>query len=90
MVRSLKIFVALFCIVCILALCIAPYADIPLSVLDALQVIVMLMLALMGSLFLLLSPFTRVLARFMALRADRRGPTRFLSLPLETNCVQQC
>lgn len=90
MVRSLKIFVALFCIVCILALCIAPYADIPLSVLKALQVVIMLMFALIGSLLLLLGPYTQVLADFMALRVDRRAPTRSPLLPLETNCVQQC
>jgi hypothetical protein len=90
MVRSLKIFVALLCIVCILALCVAPYADIPVSVLKALQIVIMLMFALMTSLLPLFGPSSRVLLQFMALRADRRAPTRSLLLPLDTNCVQQC
>lgn len=89
MVRYIKIFVAIFCIVCILALCIAPYADIPVSVLDALQFVVMLMFAMVGSVLLVAAAFQQVLVSQVFLRADPDAPTRSLLLPIETTCVQQ-
>lgn len=90
MVRFLRIFVAVLCIVCILALCIAPFADIPLTVMKALQVVVMLVFGLMGGILLLTGIFHRVQAHEVASRADRKSPMRCLLLPLETNCVQRC
>lgn len=89
MVRSIKILVALFCIVCILALCIAPYVDIPVTVLDALQVVIMLMFAAITSLFLVARLFSQVLSGSAEPLYIRKSPTRSL-LPIETNCVQQC
>lgn len=90
MVRSIKIFVALFCIVCILALCIAPYADIPATVLEALQVVIMLMFAAITSLFLVAGLFYQVLSGSTEPLYIRKAPKRWLLLPLETNCLQQC
>lgn len=88
MVRYIKIFVAVFCIVCILALCIAPYAEIPLTVLKALQVVIMLMFALLGAALLLTGAFQLVLQQ-VVLRAERRAPTRSLLLPIDTTCLQR-
>lgn len=90
MVRFLRIFVAVLCIVCILALCIAPFADIPVTVLKALQVVIMLMFGLMGSILLLAGIFHQTRSHDVTLRADCKSPTRWLLLPLETNCVQRC
>ena len=90
MVRFLRIFVAVLCIVCILALCIAPFADIPLSVLKALQVVIMLMFGLMSGILLLTRIFHRAPAHDAPSRADCKSPMRCLLLPLETNCVQRC
>lgn len=89
MVRYIKIFVAVLCIVCILALCIAPYADIPLTVLKALQVVIMLMFALMGAVLLLTGAFYQTVLQQLVLRAERQSPIRSLFLPIETNCVLQ-
>lgn len=90
MVRSIKIFVAVFCIVCILALCIAPYADIPVTVLEALQVVLMLMFALVTGLFLVAGLYYQVLVQTVAPLYVRKSPRRSLLLPLESSCVQQC
>ncbi len=90
MVRSIKIFVAVFCIVCILALCIAPYADIPASVLEALQVVVMLMFALLTSVLLAAGLFYLIMVCSAEPLYIRKAPTRSLLLPIDSSCVQQC
>lgn len=89
MVRFLRIFAAVLCIVCILALCIAPFADIPVTVLKALQVVIMLMFGLMSSILVLAGKFHQTRSHEVTLRACM-SPTRCLLLPLETNCVQLC
>ena len=90
MVRSIKIFVAVFCIVCILALCIAPYADIPLTVLEALQVVIMLMFALLTGVLLLTGLFYLMMVRVAEPVYIRKAPTRSLLLAIDSSCVQQC
>lgn len=90
MVRFLRIFVAVLCIVCILALCIAPFADIPLTVMKALQVVIMLMFGLMGSILLIAGSFCRVQLHESGPRVGRGTPMRCMFLPLEMNCVQRC
>lgn len=90
MVRFFRIFVAVLCIVCILALCIAPFADIPVTVLKALQVVILLMFGLTSSILLLAGMFHQTRSQEVTLRADCESPTRHLLLPLETNCVQRC
>ena len=89
MVRYVKIFVAVCCIVCILALCIAPYADIPVTVLDALQFVIMLMFATVGGMLLLAWAFHQLVISQVVLRVEQKSPTRSLLLPIETTCVQQ-
>lgn len=90
MVRFLKIFVAVLCIVCILVLCIAPFADIPVTVLKALQIVAMLMFGLMGSVLLSAGIFRSAPAQKRVSRAEHKSPTRCPLLPLESNCVQRC
>ncbi|HXS94595.1 MAG TPA: hypothetical protein VN736_08310 [Candidatus Limnocylindrales bacterium] len=89
MVRYVKIFVAVCCIVCILALCIAPYADIPVTVLDTLQFVIMLIFALVGAVLLLTGAFPQLVISRVVLRAEQKSPTRSLLPPIETTCVQQ-
>jgi len=89
MLRSIKIFVALLCIVCILALCIAPYADIPATVLKALQVVVMLVFAAITSL-VVGGLFSQALSACAEPLYIRKSPIRSLLLPLDSSCVQQC
>lgn len=89
MARFLKIFVAVLCIVCILALCIAPFVDIPVTVLKVLQVVVMLMFG-MSSVLLLCGVFDPTAAWTSAARAVDPSPTLWSILPLETNCVHRC
>jgi hypothetical protein len=90
MMRFSKIIVALLCIACVLALCIAPYVDIPVTVLKSLQIAVLLLLSLAGAALLLANIFHWVLVRYSVVRADCRTPVRALFLPIKTNCVQQC
>jgi hypothetical protein len=89
MTRFAKIVVAFLCIVCVLALCIAPYADIPVTVLKALQIIALLLLTIAGApvlanLFYLL----QVRRIFMPIRQTMH-PTLQL-LPIEESCVARC
>lgn len=46
MPRSIKVVVALICLVCILAFCIAPCADIPATALRSMQAILLLLLSI--------------------------------------------
>lgn len=88
--RVAKIVVAMVCIVCVLALCIAPYVDIPFTVLKALQDVLLLTFALLVCALALLGIFHQLLARCALMRSDYRVLTRSLLSPLETNCVLQC
>ena len=91
MVRVAKVVVALLCIVCILSLCIAPFVDIPVTVLKSLQVVLLFMLSLVANALMLVKPFQRVLAPH-----SHNGGTypdsriQSLRLPRHTNCVLQC
>ena len=88
--RVAKIVVAMLCIVCVLALCIAPYVDIPFTVLKALQDVLLLILALLVCALLLASLFHQVLTRYTLVRWHNPDFMRSMLPPLETNCVQQC
>jgi Na+/H+ antiporter NhaD/arsenite permease-like protein len=89
-VRFAKIVVALLCIACVVALCVAPYVDIPVTVLKSVQVVLLLMLTMVAGALLLGGLFHQVLARCAVIRSDRTAFIRSLIPPLETNCVQQC
>jgi len=92
MARSAKIGTALLCIVCVLALCIAPYVDIPVTALKSLQIALLLMLSLVGCALLFLNGFLFFLIGFRRAVGQIRYRTLINSLPLpfEINCVQQC
>jgi len=91
MARSTKIIVALLCLVCVLALCIAPYVDIPVTALRSLQTILLLMLALATALLLVDSPpFCLTFCRRILPAAGCTALHWSFFLPLEANCVLQC
>lgn len=90
MVRSAKIVVALLCIVCVLALCIAPYADIPASALKSLEAVLLLMLSLATTALLEAYLFHRVLFRIASPRTGHTAQPCPLLLPIQTSCVLQC
>jgi hypothetical protein len=90
MMRFAKIFVALLCIVCVLALCVAPYADIPVTILKSLRILLLLMFSLAAGALTLVSLFHWVSIRYVITRVDHKTHIQPLSLPFETNCVQQC
>ncbi|WP_158749700.1 hypothetical protein [Acidobacterium sp. S8] len=90
MARILTIAVALLCVICVLALCIAPSVDIPQTVLKSLQVIALLIFSLVAG-TLLLADLVR-LAFLVRSLEDNRVVASILGplLPLEISCVQQC
>lgn len=91
MARFAKIIVALLCIVCVLALCIAPYVDIPVTVLKALQTAVLLMFLLLAAALLLANLFFSWVVEFRATAGMVRTALTWPShLLLEMNCVQRC
>lgn len=88
MMRFAKVVVAMLCILCILTLCIAPFVDIPVTVLKSVQVI-LLILSLAGSVLLLVSLFQTVRIRQFADLTNPEKCNRSLPVPLDTSCVQQ-
>jgi hypothetical protein len=90
MARAIKIAIALLCLTCVLALCIAPWVDPPQTTLKALQTILFLMSALAVLAFWfaeLLSPERQNLHEPVWLKAL---PFPNLLLPREAGCVQRC
>jgi hypothetical protein len=91
MTRCAKIVVALLCVVCVLALCIAPYVDIPVTVLKSLRTAILLMALLLAASLLLVNILLFHLTLFRQVtRISHTTLIRPFLLPLETNCVQQC
>lgn len=91
MARFAKIVVALLCITCVLTLCIAPYVDIPVTVLKSLQITLLLLSLLLVAARLLISSRLFLLAFFRGRVTESRAPLiPLLRLPIQTNCVQQC
>jgi hypothetical protein len=90
MTRAVKIATVLVCIVCLLALCIAPWVDPPETILKALQVVLLLMSALVVGLFMQAEILPLQLQLFASMTRSNPLPIQGLLLPRETNCVQQC
>ncbi|HVW77893.1 MAG TPA: hypothetical protein VHB45_09780 [Alloacidobacterium sp.] len=91
MARIFTIAVALICIVCVLALCIAPSVDIPQTVLKSLQIIALLMFTLIASAYLVAAVLR--LATFLQqanLGASWEPSPQSPLTPLQVSCVQQC
>lgn len=92
MARWVKIVIAVLCIVCVLAICIAPNLDLPVTVIKSLQTILLLL-----TFSLITAAFASVclFSRSRVCRAEvRAGPELlhppYSSLPFETGCVQRC
>ena len=79
----------LICIVCLLALCIAPWVDPPETILKSLQVIFLLMSALVAGLHVLAGVLP-VPWRPLGIKSTNIPQIPDLLLPRETSCVQQC
>ncbi|HSY72546.1 MAG TPA: hypothetical protein VK729_13110 [Silvibacterium sp.] len=90
MARAVKIISALLCMVCVIALCVAPWVDPPETTLKSLQVILFLMFAFVACTLL----FAGMLALEVLLVCRRLWHVprlvQHLKLPIQTNCVQQC
>jgi hypothetical protein len=89
MARAVKIITALLCMICVIALCIAPWVDPPETTLKSLQIILFLMFAFVACTL----PFAGMLTLEMVRapwvwRIPRLAP--HLKLPMQVNCVQQC
>jgi len=91
MAKAIKLVTVAVCLLCILAICIAPLVDLPATNLRTYQLALVLMWSLMASAFcLILSSsqlFVRVCARLFTLPHQKILP---LSLPLQISCVLQC
>lgn len=90
MVKAVNIIVALTCLVCVLVICIAPFADLPETIIQPLLFILLLILSLVAGIVL-----SGGIASFMVLRpllpsGCFTSPPGFLLCPIETSCVQQC
>jgi len=91
MAKAIKFAIVAVCLLCILAICIAPYVDLPATNLRNYQLALVMMWSLMASAFcLILSAsrlFLRVCAMLFTLPRQKILP---LALPIQTSCVLQC
>jgi len=90
MVRSAKILVALLCIAAVLALCIAPYVDIPVTALRSLQIALLLMLSLVTAVLSLTDLFYRLSLCKVVVRIDQKALAHSTLLLNEATCIQRC
>lgn len=90
MARSVKVVVALLCIACILAFCIAPYAEIPATALRSLQAMLLLILALAAATLRPAGRLRRVADVPSPLRTAHADPPCPLLTPIQAGCVLQC
>lgn len=90
MSRSVKVVVALLCIACILAFCIAPYAEIPATALRSLQAMLLLILALAAAALQSPGRLHRAVPVMFRLRTAHAAPPCPLLLPIQAGCVLQC
>jgi hypothetical protein len=89
MVRAVNIIVALVCLVCVIIVCIAPFVDLPETIIQPLQSVLLLMLALVAGMFLYGSRRCITVLRSMFPVGRMSSRVRFLH-PIEIICVQQC
>jgi hypothetical protein len=90
MVRAINIIAALLCLVCVLIICIAPFADLPETIVQPLQLAILLMLAFVAGMFLHAGILCITVLRLMLPAGCLTSPTSFLLRPIDANCVQQC
>jgi hypothetical protein len=89
MARAINIAAAVLCLICVIALCIAPSVDIPDTTLKSLQIVFLMMLILVAGVFL---PTGTVELPFGSRFRDgqRSALVRSPLLPIQLNNVQQC
>jgi hypothetical protein len=90
MARVINIIAALLCLICVLALCIAPSVDIPDTTLKSLQIAFLMMLILFAGVFQLAGMVDRVLLSHCFYVGAPCALVRSPLPPIQTNCVQQC
>ncbi len=89
--RTINIAAALFCLVCVIALCIAPSVDIPDTTLKSLQIILFMMLTLTGGVYLFAGIIHSSTSVGSSLSIGKPAALfRFPPFPIQANCVQQC
>jgi hypothetical protein len=89
MARAINIITALLCLICVIAICIAPSVDLPQTTLKSLQFVILLMLSLIASTYLLSSILYRTIPGLLIPDGYSTAPPSSLLRPIETNCVLQ-
>jgi hypothetical protein len=90
MARGINIGAALLCLICVIALCIAPSVDIPDTTLKSFQIIFLMMLTFIGGVLLLSGIVHLALLSHRFSVGQQAALIRSMLLPIQTNCVQQC
>jgi hypothetical protein len=90
MARAINIAAALLCLVCILAVCIAPSVDIPDTTLKSLQIVLLMMLILFAGVFQLAGIANLALLSRSFSVGFPAALVRSSLPPIQTSCVQQC
>jgi len=91
MARAIKFAVVAVCLLCILAICIAPLVDLPATSLRTYQLALVLMWSLMASAFCLILSASQLFIRICAtLFTLPRRKILSLTLPIQNSCVLQC
>ena len=90
MARAINVGAAILCLICVIALCIAPSVDIPDTTLKSLQIFFLMMLTLIGGV-LLLADIVHLALLSRRLSVGRQAPlARYPLAPIQANCVQRC
>lgn len=88
--RFAKVVIALLCIICVLTLCIAPYVDLPVTILESLQVVLLLLFSLATAELSLFTLFNTPFVLRANVLIERASHICVVFPPIETNCVLQC
>jgi hypothetical protein len=89
MMRAILIVSALLCLACVLMLCIAPFVDLPETVIRPFQSLLFVLLFMTTGL-LFSSDMVATVFQIIFPGGRVSSPFRFLLRPIETTCVQQC
>lgn len=91
MAKAIKFATVAVCLLCILAICVAPLVDLPATNLRTYQLALVLMWSLMASAFCLILSTSQLFIRVCAILFTLPRPKPLsLSLPIQTSCVLQC
>ena len=87
MARAINILAALLCLICVIAICIAPSVDLPETTVKSLEFVILLMLALIAGTLLHSSIALRTVPGILIPVGCSTAPPSSLLRPIETNCV---